>query len=353
MIEAEKRTLMATSGIVGSTPPTSLITTPAVLPAALDFDLKQPATSFSLKRARAFAALSLLTYGDELDAAGVKDQLKKWGFQNNDVQLFGWQDDGGRAFVAGNSDVIVVAFRGTKDPLDLSEDAEAPNPEPDTGVQEDYRLQGRIHRGFQEAIQRVWDQDSNQGGTGLMFALQQMVGRYPNAKVYITGHSLGAAMATIAAGRIPKYESYLPPDARPGTRAKSITVDGVYTYGSPRVGNNEYAAAYNALLVPDSSGVPNALGDITFRCVNLNDAVPQVPPEFMGYKHVGRLVQIASSGIVVDAGPSDVKGGSDINAHMPVNYLSAFNSAQGVIQRPAPQAASYTGGGWLSGPKPS
>lgn len=50
--------------------------------------------------------------------------------------------------------------------------------------------------------------------------------KYPTAKLYITGHSMGAAIATLAA-------IHLQQDGMP--------VESLYTFGCPRVGNQAFA----------------------------------------------------------------------------------------------------------------
>jgi hypothetical protein len=71
--------------------------------------------------------------------------------------------------------------------------------------------------------------------------------------LWVTGHSLGAAVATVAA------------DALPAT-------GGVYTFGSPRVGDGDFAAAFN-----------RRFADRSFRYVDDHDAVTRVPPESFGF----------------------------------------------------------------------
>lgn len=78
-----------------------------------------------------------------------------------------------------------------------------------------------------------------------------------NKKLYVTGHSLGGAMATICASRL---------------SAQGMNVEGLYTYGSPRVGDGEFVANLKVNH---------------FRFVNNNDAVPKVPPQVFGYRHHG------------------------------------------------------------------
>ena len=84
-------------------------------------------------------------------------------------------------------------------------------------------------------------------------------------KLYITGHSLGGGMATLAAGRQQQRCVYL------------------YTYGSPRVGNKEYGFNFNVNC---------------YRVQNNNDIVPRVPPWILGYKHIGTNVYINHYGYI-------------------------------------------------------
>ncbi|HSU67742.1 MAG TPA: lipase family protein, partial [Tepidisphaeraceae bacterium] len=96
-----------------------------------------------------------------------------------------------------------------------------------------------------------------------------------SARVWVTGHSLGGAMATLAALRL---------------ATEGLDVRGVYTFGSPRVGNDEFYAKYS---------VPH------YRLVNNNDVVPHVPLEttlvglrLFTYKHVGTLEYLDRNGLL-------------------------------------------------------
>jgi len=84
--------------------------------------------------------------------------------------------------------------------------------------------------------------------------LQDAVQQYPDYMFIFTGHSLGAALTTLAGA-----------DAiMQGIVSASNTV--MYTYGSPRVGNWAY-----------SSYVDSLFGGI-YRVVHYQDLVPHVPP---------------------------------------------------------------------------
>jgi triacylglycerol lipase len=69
-------------------------------------------------------------------------------------------------------------------------------------------------------------------------------------------------------------------------------VTGLYTFGSPRVGDQNFAQAFT-----------EKIGDRTFRVVNGNDIVPRVPPQLNGYKHVGEVIFFNAQG-KLEKGPT-------------------------------------------------
>jgi hypothetical protein len=89
----------------------------------------------------------------------------------------------------------------------------------------------------------------------------------PDAKVFITGHSLGGALATL-------YGAMLFYNAENGITDK---LAAIYTFGQPRVGDKEFAK-YGK----------KHLKDHYFRVVYCNDIVPRVPfdNEIFEYKHI-------------------------------------------------------------------
>ena len=93
--------------------------------------------------------------------------------------------------------------------------------------------------------------------------------RNGSKRVWLTGHSLGGAMAFLHAHALVK-------EAR-------IPVQGVHTYGAPRVGNT----VWNRVYTP-------TLGTKTQRWVNNADFVPLIahpvgnkPHQILRYQHVG------------------------------------------------------------------
>ena len=162
-----------------------------------------------------------------------------------------------QAYLAASDNFVILAFRGTEsDELaDLKVDA-------------DIRLtqvkdEARVHRGFLTALDEVWV-EVDQRLQGL--ATQGLATWY-------TGHSLGAALATLAAVR-----------RKP---------DALYTFGSPRVGNKGFVRLLD--------GVP------AHRIVNCSDVATTVPARSFGYRHVGELVFITSAaGLLLNPPPSRV-----------------------------------------------
>ena len=89
---------------------------------------------------------------------------------------------------------------------------------------------------------------------------------YNTNNVMITGHSLGGALAYLYAFDV---MINLP---------KTLIIDSVITFGSPRVGNNLFVNLYNSYVIP------------SFRITHYYDIVPHVPEELLGFQHVSEEV---------------------------------------------------------------
>ena len=186
--------------------------------------------------------------------------MEQWGFRH--FRFFSRK--GTQAFVAANDDIIVVAFRGTepKKLRDWHTDAK---------VKKEQGPAGKVHRGFKKALQAVWVDRAGKAGVRTSIDEFQNKGQ----SVWFTGHSLGAALATLAVAELSIRED----------RA----VNGLYTIGQPRVGDRKFAAAFNGIFQ-----------NRCFRFVNNNDLVTRVPPRQSKYSHVGRALYIDSDGQLHD-----------------------------------------------------
>lgn len=152
----------------------------------------------------------------------------------------------GWAYVAEGPAFIVLAFRGTKSIKNWGTNFQAALVHPGHGPAE-----LRVHRGFYAAFGKL-----AAGRHSLREKMRQVfaAGQASPRPVYITGHSLGGALAQIASAVFGCDQ-----------------VAACYTYGSPRVGNR-----YFDLWVK----VPS------YRVVNAADIVPTVPPPLV-YRHSG------------------------------------------------------------------
>lgn len=144
--------------------------------------------------------------------------------------------NGSQAYWLKNDEDLVIVCRGTEPTefADIASDLAAIPVPSSTGI-------GKLHLGFKKSVDNIWP------------TLHELANDYGKTRtVWCTGHSLGAAMATIVAYRLQRSEDTPNPQA-------------LFTYGSPRVGNKAYI-----------KGV-EASGLLAFRFVNNADIVARVP----------------------------------------------------------------------------
>ena len=152
---------------------------------------------------------------------------------------------------------------------------------------------GRVHQGFKDALECVVEEiDAVLGGVA--------------GPVFYTGHSLGAALATLAA-------AWKPPRA-------------VYAFGSPRVGDQEFLQTLGQTKL--------------YRVVNSRDVVPTLPPAQFGFAHGGELRYITREGKILVAPAEDpreprrffepqlLEGAppEDLADHAPLDYVTRLRA---------------------------
>jgi len=176
---------------------------------------------FSWKTAIFMAKLAKHAYNSQ--AAFKKTFKKDW-----TIKMF--SHGGTECYVLTCPKNYIVVFRGTE-----------PTSWEDIKADVQFRKVGGIHRGFKAALDDVWDN---------LYAHYEK-----NAKgkqLLVTGHSLGAALATLYSNRISDSDS------------------ACYTFGSPRVGTPKQT---------------KKMVFTAYRFRNNNDIVTKVPPEFLGFSH--------------------------------------------------------------------
>ena len=211
--------------------------------------------------------------------------------------------EGTHAFLAlkkdgnGNQRLALVSFRGTDkdDPTDIGDDANA--------ILAPWSGTGKVHQGFAKALGDVQAE--------LDLVLQDI-----KCRILFTGHSLGAALATLLAST---WQPNL-----------------LCTIGSPRVGDAEFVDSLKKVEVR--------------RFVDCCDVVTRVPPDWMKYEHVGepyyiewnRRITLNPTGEFINEDRVRAEadylekyawkignvGVRDLADHAPVNYVRAVRANQ-------------------------
>lgn len=211
--------------------------------------------------------MSVLAYNDEHTRRLV---LRLLGFK--EIVLL---DNGPMSgFIAIKGDLAVIAFRGTNinSPADWLANIDLFRQTPMHGS-------CKFHQGFQRSYHRFSD------------TVRQTISARSLKTVWITGHSLGGAMAVCCAYDLNMH---------------GLPVTGLVTFGQPRVANPAMAVY-----------LENKFANRYLRFVNFDDIVPHVPttkPAVLSdYRHAGELAWFRESGIernkyLMKAGPSEPFG---------------------------------------------
>lgn len=199
--------------------------------------------AYSDRMAWILASMSQLAYDryeNDYDARKLFiTKLQSGGFEL--IKTFNDNTTDTQAFLAKNAQFAVLAFRGTE--ANKWEDMKI-----DATASKISVLQGRVHAGFKLAYQ------------GVAQDIEESVLQLKDLPLYITGHSLGAALATVATQTLEH-----------NPRIREI-IAACYTFGSPRVGNSEYDIEFKSPI---------------YRVVNTTDIVTVIPLLAMGYIHIG------------------------------------------------------------------
>lgn len=202
--------------------------------------------AYSDRMAWILSSMSQLAYDHFEDGPALCDllvtKLKSGGFRL--LQTFNSDKTDTQAFLAANGDFAVLAFRGTevKKKKDVATDLKA---------SQISLIEGGVHKGFQDAYESVRAEIEKS-----LAALDKKI------PLYITGHSLGAALATVATQELDKKDAF------------RDRIAACYTFGSPRVGNSTYDRNFKAPI---------------YRMVNTTDIVTVIPLLAMGYIHIGDI----------------------------------------------------------------
>ncbi len=196
--------------------------------------------SFNWRTTLALAMASQLAYDDKLSVQARA--ISHWGFSSCSFI----DRNRTQCFVAVTGSAIVVSFRGTKELSDWLTNLDALSTSTEIGS---------VHAGFWNAFEAAAP------------VVTDVIDRVSSRPILLTGHSLGGAIAALAAC----------------VWSEKYPVNGVYTFGQPAVGRNK---KYKETMRQRLSGK-------MFRFVNDDDVVPKVPPL---YAHVGTLYHFDGNG---------------------------------------------------------
>jgi hypothetical protein len=165
------------------------------------------------------------------------------------------------AMAAASRECGYVVFRGTRDLRNWMSDLDCRLRIADCGL-------GKVHDGFERALASVEEElkEAMEGWSGGV------------KRIFFCGHSLGGALAMLAAGR---WEDRRVSGGTPDTPTGTFTLSKawVYTFGQPRAGNRAWAQWYDGLM-----------RERTFRVVHADDVVPRVPWMLGVFRHAGHEV---------------------------------------------------------------
>uniref|UniRef100_A0A0N5AVP2 Lipase_3 domain-containing protein n=1 Tax=Syphacia muris TaxID=451379 RepID=A0A0N5AVP2_9BILA len=155
----------------------------------------------------------------------------------------------GLVAVSEEKKAIMLAFRGT-DSIEQFYDE---------GVMmmslRDMKRGGKVNRYYYETFKYIWKE-------GLEKAVVESRKLYPNYEFWVTGISLGGAMATVAANVLVNEGI---------SEAKNIKL---VTFGEPRTGNQQFSEIHDKTF------------PYTYRITHAQDVVPHIPPKLLfGYYH--------------------------------------------------------------------
>lgn len=189
-------------------------------------------------------ASALAYLGGEAGTKAFREQL------GLEARLF--SVDNTQAWLGTNDEHVVVAFRGTESPTSIDglkdillTDAMNLLVVPEGRLGHDLAAAGvgaRFHKGFVDAIAEIWP--------SLSAAIEAEV-KKSDRPLWLTGHSLGGALALLAAWLL---------------KRRFIPVEEVCTFGAPMIGNRLACDAFNREFA----------GKI-HRYVNGRDPVPKLP----------------------------------------------------------------------------
>ncbi len=210
----------------------------------------------NLVKAEQLAVISKLSYlrktDNTIDTDSILEQLKGTDQRYYSVKPFNKKSS--QAIFILHPDFNVLAFTGTDEIKDWLDNAR---------IRKIKMLNGRIHKGFYLAVKDIWQE--------ILQYWNSLAEETRTKPLYLTGHSLGGAMANIAILLL--------------DRDLKVKPKKCYTFGQPKIGNKLFSRNFNSIYA-----------DILYRFHNTSDIVPLLPSVLFGYYDCGANLYLEQSG---------------------------------------------------------
>lgn len=243
--------------------------------------------------------LSQARLEDSVRAAARENALIRRTHMDRKIDFFSGgsvvKTERGDSFVKGSTQVVwaehrtapvvFVAFRGTEttEQADLYVNADV--------SKRACCLGGNVHSGFSRAVDEVFP-----------LLAERLEGVKQGTQVILTGHSLGGALATeVLARLLHRHEEQAP-----------YRIQGLYTFGTPKVGDAQFAAHLSKRA--EKQGVA------VVRIIHQRDIVPEVPPAWLGFAHCGTALHLGAT--AATWAPKAPLTGDNQNDHSMQNYYA-------------------------------
>ncbi|MDQ1353337.1 MAG: hypothetical protein QG657_3643 [Acidobacteriota bacterium] len=193
------------------------------------------------------------------DMERKRKKAEIWGFKN--FQYAFSEDMKILAFILRRRGDVIICFRGTvlDNTINLHADIQAR-----FVPMESF---GLVHKGFNSLVESVWAEIKTHIPPG------------EKLRIWLTGHSMGGALALLAGARF----------ATEYRKCENIMIQGLYVFGAPRVGDQDFADAFNNTYLRRRS----------FLFARYNDIVTVLPPcikKIWEYRDVGNIIYIDQEG---------------------------------------------------------
>lgn len=204
-----------------------------------------PGDSYNLLR------LSAIPYaGNQNDAVNCLDSLKMndfeivdWiGSHCEDLPLFEYKECLAVVMISHTRKAIVLAYRGTASSKQLMDEFLSVILIPKVSVENG---KGKVQKYFKKAHDKLYH--------CVKESMHAQISNYTDYNIWITGHSLGGALASISSASL-LYDEIIKKDKT-----------ALYTFGMPRVGDRQYALEHNKLL------------NNSWRVTHHADPIPHLP----------------------------------------------------------------------------